>query len=566
MATKAKSGARKVSRASGRTAASRSSRRAGGPSWKQLELSSPGAPPPGEPQLIVIAKAGIKGPSIALAAAALPVPLGGGSKVARVLENRGATARPLFGVSPERVERHVSRLAPAAARAGGFELPAFYHVRAPRERLHDLARELRATGEVEAAYVKPPAQLAAINAMAPAPAPPPSLTPDFSDRQSYLNAAPVGIDARHAWTFAGGRGAGVRVIDLEWAWRLTHENLQDNLTGVLGGVQLDNLGFRNHGTAVIGVVGADRRGFGATGIASDAQMSLVAFEDVTSRSIRFAADKLRSGDIMLLEIHRPGPRHDFESRPDQAGFIAVEWWPDDFAAIQYAVSRGVIVVEAAGNGAEDLDDVIYDEPDAGFPDDWTNPFNRSNRDSGAILVGAGAPPPGTHGRDLYGPDRSRLDFSNHGASVDAQGWGREVTTTGYGDLQGGGPDFEDVWYTDEFAGTSSASPIIVGTLACVQGILRARGQSPLTPAQARDLLRNTGSPQQDHPDRPATERVGNRPDLRAILERLQISPAAPADNVVETKPPPSSLTIPDLPGGARVTITITVDSAQGSTR
>jgi hypothetical protein len=93
-------------------------------------------------------------------------------------------------------------------------------------------------------------------------------------------------------------------------------------------------------------------------------------------------------------------------------------------------------------------------------------------------VGAGAPPPGTHGRD-HGPDRSRLDFSNHGSAVDAQGWGREVTTCGYGDLQGGGD--EDRWYSDTFSGTSSASPVVVGTLACVQGILKARQQSPLTP-------------------------------------------------------------------------------------
>ena len=94
------------------------------------------------------------------------------------------------------------------------------------------------------------------------------------------------------------------------------------------------------------------------------------------------------------------------------------------------------------------------------------------RDSGAILVGAGAPPPGTHGRD-HGPDRSRLDFSNFGARVDAQGWGEEVTTCGYGDLQGG--TNEDLWYTDTFSGTSSASPIVVGALGCLQGVLRARG-------------------------------------------------------------------------------------------
>lgn len=148
----------------------------------------------------------------------------------------------------------------------------------------------------------------------------------------------------------------------------------------------------------------------------------------------------------------------------------------------------------------------------------TNPLNRSNRDSGAIVVGAGAPPPGTHGRD-HGPDRSRLDFSNWGAVVDAQGWGREVTTCGYGDLQGG--TNEDEWYTDQFSGTSSASPIVVGALGCVQGVVRAQGKSPLTPVEARQLLRATGSPQQDAPGRPSSQRIGNRPDLRQMIARIK---------------------------------------------
>ena len=178
------------------------------------------------------------------------------------------------------------------------------------------------------------------------------------------------------------------------------------------------------------------------------------------------------------------------------------------------MNRGIIVVEAAGNGNNNLDDPVYNTALAGFPADWRNPFNRNLRDSGAVLVGAGAPPPGTHGRN-WGPDRSRLDFSNYGSAVEVQGWGREVTTAGYGDLQGG--TSEDLWYTDTFSGTSSASPIVVGALGCVQGVLRAAGRIPLTPSRARQLLRASGSPQQDAPGRPRTERIGNRPNLRQLI-------------------------------------------------
>ncbi len=50
-------------------------------------------------------------------------------------------------------------------------------------------------------------------------------------------------------------------------------------------------------------------------------------------------------------------------------------------------------------------------------------------------------------------------------------------------------------------------------------VLRARGRVPLSPARARDLLRTTGSPQQDAPGRPRTQRIGNRPDLRQLIAR-----------------------------------------------
>jgi hypothetical protein len=343
----------------------------------------------------------------------------------------------------------------------------------------------------------------------------PPVTPDFTTRQGYLLAAPGGIDAVFAATQPGGRGAGVRIIDVEGAWRFTHEDLTQNQGGVVGGTTSPDIGWRNHGTAVMGEFGGDVNGAGITGICPDANTRAISiFNNGSAWAIRRAADLLGPGDVILIELHRPGPH---ATGVGQVGFIAVEWWPDDFDAIRYATGRGVIVVEAAGNGAENLDDPIYNTPAPGFPASWANPFRRGARDSGAILVGAGAPPPGTHGRN-HGPDRSRLDFSNYGSAVDAQGWGREVTTTGYGDLQGG--TNEDFWYTDQFSGTSSASPIVVGALGCAQGNRRARSVPLLTPATARQLLRTTGSPQQDAPGRPATQRIGTRPNLRQLIGGL----------------------------------------------
>ncbi|MCX7792046.1 MAG: S8 family serine peptidase [Chloroflexaceae bacterium] len=472
-----------------------------------------------ERELIVITRAEEGAPVLGAAPADL----------SRIVSEAGGAMHRLFTAAPEAPPEALG----AGAAAGALLAEVtFYRVDAPDERLEDLARRLQELPTVEAAYVKPPASPAVltevelprsepgINDMAPRPEEP-AATPDFTSRQGYLNAAPEGIDARFSWTRPGGSGAGVRIIDIEGAWRFTHEDLVQNQGGMVFGAASSDLGWRNHGTAVIGEFGGDRNTFGITGICPDANVRAISiFGGVGSAgAIRQAADLLNPGDVILIELHRAGPRHNFAPRLDQAGYVAIEWWPDDYQAIRYAVNKGVIVVEAAGNGQENLDDAIYDAnppaPFGPFPSWWRNPYRRAPLDSGAIVVGAGAPPPGTHGRN-HGPDRSRLNFSNYGALVDAQGWGREVTTTGYGDLQGGSN--EDLWYTDTFSGTSSASPIVVGAIAGVQGVLHAAGRIPMSPARAREVLRATGSPQQDAPGRPTAQRIGNRPDVRQMID------------------------------------------------
>lgn len=432
--------------------------------------------------------------------------------LASILQSAGAELLALFD-APQADE------AQAAEQQGNVlpDLSVFFTVSAPEEGVEELAAQLRAQDAVLGAFVAPPVAL-------PETATPATPTPDFSTRQGYLGAAPDGIDAFSAWGTAGGDGTGVRIVDVEGGWCLTHEDLAQNSGGLIAGTPFAALSWRNHGTAVMGAIGGDAGGVGITGIAPNAVLSAISHGTIGSaQAIRLAAKQLHAGDLLLLEMHRPGPRHAFTLRDDQLGYIAVEWWPHNFAAIAFAVAQGVVVVEAAGNGAEDLDDAIYDTPATGFPGTWVNPFRRHLADCGAIIVGAGAPPPSTHGRD-HGPDRSRLDFSNFGRSVDAQGWGREVTTTGYGDLQSGD---EAHLYTDTFSGTSSASPIVTGALACAQGAVLAAGKTPVVPWRARQLVRAFGSPQQDAPTRPATERIGRRPDLAVLLPRA-VNPPAPS--------------------------------------
>jgi subtilisin family serine protease len=321
----------------------------------------------------------------------------------------------------------------------------------------------------------------------------PVVTPPYDTRQRYLGPAPIGIDAPAAWSRPGGRGDAIWFADVEGAWNQKHEDLPGDRMHMVRGRTMRGREWQAHGTAVVGEVAARENRLGMTGIAPDlARIVTASVRDLpVAEAIDRAQAELRPGDVLLIELHAIGPRR---------RFLPMEYWDDVFDAVRVATGRGVVVVAAAGNGGEDLDHAAY-----------RGKLDRAVRDSGAILVGAGAP------AEEGFVDRSRLDFSNYGGRVDVQGWGRMVATLDYGDLQG--CDADGRKYTARFAGTSSAAPIAAGAAILVQSVVATSTGCPLGPVQLRALLAETGSPQTDGPHGPVSQHIGPRPDLRRAIER-----------------------------------------------
>jgi subtilisin family serine protease len=365
-----------------------------------------------------------------------------------------------------------------------------------------IAKELNQKDSVWKAFVAP----------RPVPAMPAGSEPgsrNFEPSQGYLYDAPDGIGAEEVWSLAGAKGRGVTICDIEGNWNRRHEDLPTGIP-LIGGTVIDDIGWRNHGTAVLGEMISIPNAFGTVGISHEAkavvQSTIINGVFNTAGAIANATSQLKAGDVMLIELQATGPNNKY---------VAMQFWGDIFSAIKVAVDKGITVVEAAGNGNENFDLPIFNGTGL-------------QKDSGAIVVGAGVPPTNHFDNAGFGATfppysslgvpRSRIFFSNYGRIVNVQGWGWHVTSLGYGDAQGGAS--ENVWYTLRFSGTSSASPIVTGAVACLQGRAKAKNGAPLTPARVRQILTATGTPQQSGPGVPLTQNIGPLPNLAQAMKQF----------------------------------------------
>ena len=398
--------------------------------------------------------------------------------VNRLIEN-AVEIEPTFSGDRERFRQYKQ----LGERKTGIEAPdlgLWFNVRFPASR-EIIADKLNAFNNLDAVEIAHP-----IPEVGPAVFFPGS-TPDFTAAQDYLYDTPFGLDAPAAWALPGGRGEGVKFIDVERGWFRDHEDF-DQSKFFFDGMDSNNTNNFDHGTAVLGEVVGMNNEFGVVGFASDALWGTVAYPTSSHPNVADnfieAAEALDPGDVWLIEIQMfpinsdPTPMEYL-----QANFDAI--WTSSFVL-------EVICVEAGANGSWNLDSGVFN-----------GIFDRDVRDSGAILVAAGRP-----------FTLTAENFSNYGSRIDAHAWGSSIVTTGYGDLQNEPGVNAD--YTAGFGGTSGASPMIVGACLCLQGIQKAQNNGQvLTPVEMRALINSTGTPHQD-----SAREIGPRPDIAAAIEGL----------------------------------------------
>jgi hypothetical protein len=318
----------------------------------------------------------------------------------------------------------------------------------------------------------------------------PTVKPDDDPRsgfQGYLEPAPAGIDAKYAWTVKGGDGEGQHAIDLERGWTLNHEDLAAHGAQCLYGMLEDD--SRWHGTSVLGVLCAVDNNTGCVGICPNiSSINVVSYVPVgIADAIAYAAHKLTEGGVfgntLILEVQGDD-------------LLPVELDKAIFDVIKVATMAGVVVIEAAGNGGKNLDNVKDSR--------GRKVLNRGSsdfRESGAIMVGAAT----------SGVPHKRFKDSNYGSRIDCFAWGENIYTT-YSDS----PSNTNGYYAD-FNRTSGATPIVTGAAVAIQGIATARLGHRFNPLEMRSLL--TDNEVNTKSLNPSKDRIGVMPNLRGIIRK-----------------------------------------------
>jgi subtilisin family serine protease len=299
----------------------------------------------------------------------------------------------------------------------------------------------------------------------PAAAPPPPMVGDpLTGTSDQLVTDPkTGLDNQwyifrckldQAWLQHDGNG--VIIVDIDWGFRTTHQDLRQNIDAAHtynaydGSANVSQGTSTMHGTGVLGMAAATMNNVGMCGSAVNATTWPIQANtggaalpgDAWANAIEWASTQKTDGHRMVIIVE------------DQTGnFGNIEQRLSVNAAIKRAIARNVIVVVPAGNGNRDVT----------IADDGVTPIPPT----GSILVGA----------TTYDPSGNpRAQWSNYG-------WPMTVSAPGdkLHDLTCAPTN--DSAYTNTFGGTSGAAPKVAGTVALMLGV-----NPKLTQQQVRDIL------------------------------------------------------------------------------
>ncbi len=378
----------------------------------------------------------------------------------------------LFTASEAELDQERAELMAAAAptEAPFADLAGYYRLVVDESRVDAVVRDLLRDPLVETAYPEP----------APVPfGDLPPTTPQLSDKQGYLADAPTGYSYARFDSIVGMRAHDASVAHIEGSWITNHEDLAVSVLGNPPSGSYLSASWLHHGTACVGILAAPDNGYGIRGFASAAKdVYVVSISNGTANAIQIAASRLKPGSVMTSSYGFANATANFP----------LDFNPAEFDAVRAATAKGIFYVFSAGNSGQSLDNTAI----------YGTRYLPSSPSSGGFIIGA------TDGSAL-----TRASFSNYGTRIDACGWGRNVTTLGYGDLFFPSSDVRQS-YTAVFNGTSSAAPTVAGAIASYVGAVREQRGITLTPAAVRSDLAATGT------DVPGGQ-IGRRPDLARLL-------------------------------------------------
>ncbi|MFJ4441000.1 S8 family serine peptidase [Pseudomonas sp. NPDC089422] len=328
-------------------------------------------------------------------------------------------------------------------------------------------------------------------------------TPDFENLQHYLDAPGgrwQGLNVRRAW----GRqvtGKGARIHFSDGGLFPNHEDLRGNPNLKIVTRQPNK--DPKHGTASAGILVATANGTGVTGISRDSELFLYDNRATDAAgSTLTVKDLLRHvepGDIVGINRQTANPKDLSTFLPSVHDVL----WADMMHSL---VQRGAVLVAAACNGSGRTD--ANHGTVAGHGVDLSQHRNFDDHgDVGAILVGAcqswdGKP-------HVYSNYNYRYRMLN--------AWGDSVVTLAYGELQNREGEDED--YTDRYAGTSSATPLVAGALSLIQSYAMEQHHIYLNADQMHLLVMASGYGDATLPDTEVLP-MGARPNVHGALVML----------------------------------------------